>query len=104
MELSLKPGTRLFSAVDETEVVVVRAPAAPIALTIGGVSPVLAATERSGSESVVPGHDGGSQIGKRYVDADESIELLCTKAGASVPAVAGTPLDLKSAKPLPASD
>src|SRR5690606_14994492 len=32
MELTVKPGTRLFSAVDDTEVVVVRAPAQPVTL------------------------------------------------------------------------
>lgn len=104
MELTVKPGTRLFSAVDDTEVVVVRAPAQPVTLTIGGVPPVLAADERAPGAEPTEGHDLGVQVGKRYVDADEELELLCTKAGRSVPALAGALLDLKAAKALPASD
>ena len=103
MALTLKPGTRLFSAVDATELIAVKAPSDPVELTIGGVPAVLSADARSDS-APLPGHDGGVAMGKRYTDADGSLELLCTKAGASVPAIGGEPLVLKEAKPLPASD
>ena len=103
MALTLKPGTRLFSAVDATELIAVKAPADPIELTIGGVPAVLSADERTDS-AALPGHDSGVAMGKRYTDADGSLELLCTKPGASVPALDGEPLVLKEAKPLPASD
>ena len=43
-------------------------------------------------------------MGKRYVDDAGTLELLCTKPGDGVPAVAGEVLQLKEAKPLPASD
>ena len=43
-------------------------------------------------------------MGKRYVDDAETLELLCTKPGDGVPALAGEVLRLKEAKPLPASD
>ena len=46
----------------------------------------------------------GSLIGKRYVDADERYELLCTKAGAGSLAIGDERLRLKEAKPLPSSD
>ena len=46
----------------------------------------------------------GAAIGKRYVDEDDTVELLCTKPGEGVPALGGRPLTIKEAKPLPASD
>jgi hypothetical protein len=104
MSLTLKPGTRLISAVCSTEMIVVKAPAGDVELTIGGVAPVASAAERTGSGEVVDGHGGGVAMGKRYVDEAATIELLCTKAGEGVPAVGGSPLELKEAKPLPASD
>lgn len=44
-----------------------------------------------------------SVMGKRYVDATGA-EVLVTKAGAGTLTVGSTPLVLKAAKPLPASD
>ena len=46
----------------------------------------------------------GSQLGKRYVDDDDALEILCTKPGDGSLGVGGTLLGLKEAKPLPASD
>lgn len=43
-------------------------------------------------------------IGKRYVDATEAVELLCTSSGAGVLTCDGAPMNVKAAKPLPASD
>ena len=45
----------------------------------------------------------GNLIGKRYVD-DQGAEVLVTKAGAGTLSVGSTPLTIKEAKPLPASD
>lgn len=104
MGMTIKPGTRLFSAVCTTELVAVRAPAGEIELTIGGAAPVASADERDGSGSVADGHGGGTSMGKRYVDDDNTIELLCTKPGDGLPALAGTPLQIKEAKALPSSD
>ncbi len=99
----LKPGSRLKSAVCTTEVIVVKAPAADVDVTCGGAS--MAAPDAAGDGGAVsPDHAGGSLLGKRYVDADESVELLCTKAGAGSLAANGAALGLKEAKPLPASD
>jgi hypothetical protein len=42
-------------------------------------------------------------MGKRYVDATGA-EVLVTKAGVGTLTLASTPLVLKDAKPLPASD
>jgi hypothetical protein len=46
----------------------------------------------------------GTLLGKRYVNDDESLEVLCTKPGEGSLGVAGVALELKEAKPLPASD
>jgi hypothetical protein len=104
MSMTLKPGARLFSAVGTTEMIAVKVPAGEIELTIGGLPPVASAAERSADAVAVPGHDGGAAMGKRYVDDAETIELLCTKPGAAVPALNGQLLQLKEAKALPASD
>ncbi len=104
MSFTLKPGTRLFSAVCATEMIAVRAPADAIEITIGGVAPLASAAERDGSAVAVEGHDSGAQMGKRYVDEAETIELLCTKPGLGVAALNGVLLQLKEAKALPASD
>lgn len=104
MSITLKPGARLFSAVCTTEMIAVKAPAGDCALTIGGASPLSAAADRVAGGTAVEGHDGGVKMGKRYIDNDDTIELLCTKQGAGVPALNGELLILKEAKPLPASD
>ena len=45
----------------------------------------------------------GTLMGKRYVD-DTGAEVLVTKAGKGTLSIGSTPLSLKEAKPLPASD
>ncbi len=47
---------------------------------------------------------GGTLLGKRYVDPDDSVEILCTKPGAGTLTYDGLALALKESKPLPASD
>jgi hypothetical protein len=101
---TLKPGTRLFSAVCSAEFIVVRAPAGEVEVTIGGLPALGSPDERDGSGTIAEGQGGGVAIGKRYVDADDTVELLCTKPGDGAPAVAGRPLTIKESKPLPASD
>lgn len=105
MPLTLKPGVRLFSTVCSTSLIVVKAPVAPVAFTIGGVEPLTAAGASTPStQGPLAGHDGGTAIGKRYVDGSGSIELVCTQAGAGTPAVDGVTMHIKETKPLPASD
>jgi hypothetical protein len=82
----------------------VKAPARELSITIGGLPAVGSAEDRDGSVAVADGHGGGVAIGKRYVDDDDTVELLCTKPGDGIPAVGGRPLALKEAKALPASD
>jgi hypothetical protein len=100
----LKAGTRLKSAVCNTEVMVIAIGNPDADLRCGGAKLLEAAAAKPEGGSPAPDHAKGSQLGKRYVDADGSIELLCTKPGAGSLSVGGTALGLKEAKPLPSSD
>jgi hypothetical protein len=102
--VELKPGARLRSSACEAEVVVVKAPAAEVDLRCGGHPMAPLGEGGPPGLSVLPGHDGGLLIGKRYTDGSGELELLCTKAGASSLALGDDVLQLKDAKPLPSSD
>ncbi len=65
--IELKAGTRLRSAVDACEVVVVKAPGEPVDLRCGG-HPFVALDAEVTPQSIEPGFDGGTQLGKRYAD------------------------------------
>ncbi|HWD54673.1 MAG TPA: hypothetical protein VG346_06105 [Acidimicrobiales bacterium] len=103
MGLQLKAGTRLRSVTDTCEVVVVKAPGEPVDLRCGG-HPFVAIDAEVTPASIEAGFDGGTQLGKRYADEALGLELLCTKAGAGSLSVGETLLEVKGAKPLPASD
>jgi hypothetical protein len=96
----MKPGTKLKSTVCDTEVMVIRG--SGIVLECGG-APM--AQERPAERgALAPGWDKGTLIGKRYVDTAGNVELLCVKPGQGSLSIGGVPLQLKDAKPLPASD
>jgi hypothetical protein len=86
-----------------TEVIVVKTPSGNVDVTCGGV-PMVAANETVERGTPKPDAAGGTALGKRYVNADETLEILCTKAGEGSLGVGDTLLSLKEAKPLPASD
>lgn len=46
----------------------------------------------------------GTQLGKRYVDEEAGVEVLCTKQGDGSLALDDRSLHLQGAKPLPPSD
>ena len=102
--MQLKAGTRLRSATDACEVVVVRAPADPVDLRCGGHPFVAIDAEAASALGTEAGFDQGTQLGKRYADDELGLELLCTKAGTGSISVGETVLAIKGAKPLPASD
>ncbi len=105
MTALLTAGTRLRSAVCTTEVVVIRANDPAARIECGGVAMTLAAVPATPStDGPRPGFDGGSLMGKRYGDAGDPVELLCTKPGAGSLSVGGHLLVERKAKPLPASD
>jgi hypothetical protein len=100
----VKPGARFRSAVCDTEVIVIRSSATELDLRCGG-HPMLAPDDAIpvGLEAET-GFAGGTLLGKRYSDADDGIELLCTKGGASSISLGATLLEVKEPKPLPSSD
>ncbi len=101
--MELPAGSRWKSAVCTTEVVVVRPPEGDHALGCGGAEMIALDAEGSGG-TPDPALAGGTQMGKRYAEDTSGIELLCTKAGDGTLTLDGTPIEIKGAKPLPASD
>lgn len=103
----MKPrvGQTLSSPVDTTTVIVVRAADADVELTCAGVALYDAKGGGPAPEGEAdPAQLGGTQLGKRYADDELGLELLCTKGGKGTLAVNGSPIPLRDAKPLPASD
>ncbi|WP_280258876.1 hypothetical protein [Nocardia wallacei] len=99
----VKNGTRLRSQVCDTEVIVVKATDGLDDLRAGGVPMIPLDGEPAAGATPDPNLTDGNQLGKRYVD-ESGAEVLVTKAGAGTLSVGVTPLTLKEAKPLPASD
>ena len=93
----LSTGQRIKSSVCDTEVMVITAPGNDLDLTCGGVT-------MGDDGDINPDHTEGTVIGKRYVNGDGSLELLCVKPGNGSLAVDGTPLKLKESKKLPKTD
>jgi hypothetical protein len=104
MSIQLKPGNRLFGAACTSEFIVIKAPGSPVDLRIGGHPALTDAKARQDGLEVLTPADAASAMGKRYVDSSDSLELLCTKAGAGALAVGDELCVMKDAKPLPASD
>jgi hypothetical protein len=96
----MKPGTKLKSVVCDTEVMVIRASDA--LAECGGSAMV--ETRPAERTAIDPNFAQGTKIGKRYVDAAGTCELLCVKAGQGTLATGGIALRIKDAKPLPSSD
>jgi hypothetical protein len=102
--MNLRPGQKLHSAVCDAQVVVVRAPSDEVELACGG-APLLADGEEAPASAALDASLGdGPLIGKRYADEELGLELLCTRAGTGALTVNGVVLQVKGAKPLPASD
>ncbi len=101
--MQLKAGVRLRSTVSDVEVVVIRAPSGDVDLSCAG-RPMVEVDASGTAGELPPGAEGSVVLGKRYVDGDDTLEVLCTKPGAGTLALDGHELVLKSAKPLPSSD
>jgi hypothetical protein len=104
--VELTPGKKLASTVCATEVIVVRPPSQPVDVECGGTPMVMAdeAPAEADRGGVDAAHGDGTLLGKRYVHEDSGLELLCSTPGDGSLSVAGVPLSLKEAKPLPSSD
>lgn len=99
----MKSGSRLQSQVCDTQVIVVKVTDSLDDLRCGGAAMVALDADKDPALVLDPALSGGALMGKRYVDESGS-EVLVTKAGAGTLTVGATPLILKEAKPLPASD
>jgi hypothetical protein len=98
--MTMKPGTKLKSAVCDTEVMVIRSGTG--AIECGGVAMGEGKPEAVGTPNA--DFTTGTLMGKRYVDDAGTFELLCVKPGKGSLSVDGVALHVKDAKPLPASD
>ncbi|MFW6093309.1 MAG: hypothetical protein ACODAC_04990 [Pseudomonadota bacterium] len=99
----LKPGTKLKSAVCDAEVMIIKSTGAH-ELTCGG-APMLGPDETAnGDASPDDAQMEGCQVGKRYISDDETLEVLCVKAGQGSLAADGSVLGIKGTKKLPSSD
>jgi len=96
----MKAGTKLKSAVCDTEVMVIKAAVDGVA-QCGGAAMV---AERGEQDAIDPAFSSGTNMGKRYVDEAGTVELLCIKPGKGSLALDGVALEVKDAKPLPSSD
>lgn len=103
MTVQYKVGAKLASRACDGQILVLRVPAHPIDLRIGGV-PVAAASAGGERQAIDPALAAGTQTGKRYTDANETMEFLCTRGGAGSISVDGVALGIKAAKALPSSD
>lgn len=101
---TLKAGSRLKSAVCDTEVMVVRAAAVEVSLECGGAGMLALTVDKPAGAAPNQAFVQGTLVGKRYVDAADRFELLCTKGGRGSLSIDGVPLDVKQAKALPSSD
>ena len=99
--MQTKPGLKLRGGSCSTEVVVVRPAGGDVDITCCG-EPMVEADGAGGAPAAAS--PDGILLGKRYTDETSGIELLCTKPGPGPLAVDGRALEIKSAKPLPASD
>ena len=97
----LTAGKRLRSNVSSTEIIVVRAPATPLELWCGG-QPMTADLAADAVPTSIDDND--TILGKRYVDTDTGLEVLCTKPGPGVLTADGRVLTIKAPSALPASD
>lgn len=100
----MKPGTRLKSVVCTGEAMVVKAPEGDLELTCGGVAMSTESEVTVDSSNASSEHMYECLIGKRYVNAEETIELLCVKAGEGSFGNEGQMLMGKETKKLPSSD
>lgn len=98
--MKLRAGQRL-RAESGVEVIVIQAGQGAAAVECGGRALVDATSNEPAVASPPPGE---TLLGKRYVDDETGMELLCTKGGTGALVVDGRQLRLKEAKPLPASD
>jgi hypothetical protein len=100
----LKAGTRMKSAVCDAEIMVIKVSAGECQLSCGGHPMIAMAATRDATAALSVAQDNACLVGKRYIDAEDKIEVLCTKGGKGAITANGQGLTVKQAKALPSSD
>jgi hypothetical protein len=103
----LKSGAKLNSVVCEVQVMIIRGLPGEHELSCGGAAMLGPAEEglaQENSGTLDPDKSEGTGMGRRYVNGDETLELLCVKGGAGTLYLDGVKLEPKQAKALPSSD
>ena len=99
---ALSAGQRLKSTVCATEIMVIAAPDEDIELQCGGAT--MTDGEGNAGGRVDADYAEGTALGKRYVNEDGGLELLCVKPGDGSLSAGGEVLKVKDAKKLPKTD
>jgi predicted GTPase len=99
--VGLKVGTRLRSQNSTCEVIIIKGTEADDALKCAGVE---MAETAAASDAVLVTEGTPVELGKRYSDDADTVEVLCTKAGLGPLTLGEVELTQKAAKTLPASD
>lgn len=100
--VEIKPGARLRGVSSSTEVVVVKADDTAVNLSCSDEDMVALATPRETKAAL--SEDNSILVGKRYIEPDLGLEVLCTKSGPGPLRANGSVLVVKAAAALPASD
>jgi hypothetical protein len=100
----MKAGLRLKSAVCSVEIMILRAPAMQADLHCGGVEMIAPGEAASPDARLDPARAQGTLIGKRYIDAQDRVEILCTQGGEGSLMFEGVAMTVRQAKALPSSD
>ena len=98
----LAAGQRLKSTVCATEIMIISAPDGDFELQCGG-APMTDGEGNVGGD-VDADYAEGTALGKRYVNEDGGLELLCVKPGDGSLSAGGEALKVKDAKKLPKTD
>ena len=99
----LKPGMRLRSQVDNTELIVIRAPDTEMDVRLGS-HPVIDIAAEPTHGLKLENRGEAALLGKRYGTPAGDLELLITKADRAALTLGDRPMEIKQSKPLPSSD
>jgi hypothetical protein len=98
----LTVGLKLKSSTCSTQIIVLKTIAGEHEMQCGGAEMI--GMNETKQDVLNPLFAEGSLTGKRYVNEDESLELLCTKEGEGTLSLDGVKLAVKKPKALPSSD
>ena len=101
---AMKAGLRLKSAVCSTVIMVLRAPVMQADVRCGGVAMIELDGVAAPDARLDPTQAQGTLIGKRYLDAQDRVEILCTQGGEGSLTFDGVAMKVKQPKALPSSD